>query len=231
MSDEVQSLADAIAAGSATSGPEILEAMRGLFGSRYHKRAASLLESDKPPFIRNAYGRGTGESEHVAYAGFINPDNPPSGPYGGASLVWFPREEGCLIGFVIGTRGLSPDEGILTRPGHRRRIASLRRYLAGEGLSSTWARQDPASIGVPVPEIVTRALPAWASVFKRYGSEHYCLAAVPRDNPALARTVVQAFLDLYAYERGWEVLTRCRDEFNGYIAELNSRWLSTPDEA
>ncbi|MCU0522904.1 MAG: hypothetical protein MUF84_19735, partial [Anaerolineae bacterium] len=114
MADALQTLADAIAAGSGTSSDDILQAMKGLFGARYHKRSASHLDHERPPFIRNAYG--TGESEHVAYAGFINPDNPPSGPYGGTSLVWFPRPEGCLIDFGIGTRGLSPDEGVLTRP-------------------------------------------------------------------------------------------------------------------
>jgi 5-methylcytosine-specific restriction protein B len=201
--------------------------MKGLFGSRYHKRSASHLDHERPPFIRNAYG--SGESEHVAYAGFINPDNPPSGPYGGTSLVWFPRPEGCLIDFGIGTRGLSPDEGVLTRPGHRRRIASLRRHLVALGVDA-WARQDPATVGVPVPDLVTRKLPAWRSVFDRYSNELYCLAPVPKDNPDKARAVVQAFLDLYAYERGWEVLKEAKDEFTTFIATLNAKWLATPSE-
>lgn len=228
MADALQTLADAIAAGTATSDTEMLAAMRGIFGERYHKRSAQHLEHDRPPFIRNAYGKAGSETEHVAYAGFINPDNPPSGPYGGTSLVWFPREEGCLIDFGIGTRGLSPDEGILTRPGHRRRISSLRRYLVGQGVSVAWARQDPATMGVPVPDLVTKQLSAWESVFKRYSNELYCLAVVPKDDPAKARMVVQSFLDLYAYERGWEVLKSAQDEFRHYIASLNAMWFSNP---
>jgi 5-methylcytosine-specific restriction protein B len=228
MADALQTLADAIAAGTATSDTEMLAAMRGIFGERYHKRSAQHLEHDRPPFIRNAYGKAGSETEHVAYAGFINPDNPPSGPYGGTSLVWFPREEGCLIDFGIGTRGLSPDEGILTRPGHRRRISSLRRYLVGQGVSVAWARQDPATMGVPVPDLVTKQLTAWESVFKRYSNELYCLAVVPKDDPAKARMVVQSFLDLYAYERGWEVLKSAQDEFRHYIASLNAMWFSNP---
>ena len=228
MSDALQILADAIAAGSSTTDAEILSAMKGIFGERYHKRSAKDLDSDRPLFIRNAYGRGGGETEHVAYAGFINPDNPGSGPYGGTSLVWFPREEGCLIDFGIGTRGLSPDEGILTRPGHRRRIASLRRYLVQHGVTMAWARQDPATIGVPVPDSIARQLPAWEPVFKRYGAELYCLAVVPKNDPALARLIVQAFLDLYAYERGWEPLKDAKDEVRQFIAELNAAWLATP---
>jgi 5-methylcytosine-specific restriction protein B len=227
MADALQTLADAIAAGSGTSSDDILQAMKGLFGARYHKRSASHLDHERPPFIRNAYG--TGESEHVAYAGFINPDNPPSGPYGGTSLVWFPRPEGCLIDFGIGTRGLSPDEGVLTRPGHRRRIASLRRHLVTLGVDA-WARQDPATVGVPVPDLVTRKLAAWKSVFDRYSNELYCLAPVPKDDPEKARAVVQALLDLYAYERGWEVLKDAKDEFTTFIATLNAKWLATPSE-
>jgi len=228
MSDALQILADAIAAGAATSDTTMLAAMRGLFGERFHKRSAPHLDHEKPPFIRNAYGKGGSETEHVAYAGFINPDNPPSGPYGGTSLVWFPRDEGCLIDFGVGTRGLSPDEGILTRPGHRRRIASLRRYLVSKGIPTAWARQDPTSIGVPVPDLITKQLPAWEPVFKRYSNELYCLAVVPNGDPAKARVVVQAFLDLYAYERGWEVLKSAQDEFRTFIASLNAMWLSTP---
>jgi 5-methylcytosine-specific restriction protein B len=191
MTDSLQALANAISAGTATSDSEMLSVMRGVFGERFHKRSAQHLEHERPPFIRNAYGRAGAETEHVAYAGFINPDNPPSGPYGGTSLGWFPREEGCLIDFGIGTRGLSPDEGILTRPGHRRRIASLRSFLVSQGIPVVWARQDPSTMGVPVPDVVARLLPAWEPVFKRYGNELYCLAVVPRDDPHKARLVVQ----------------------------------------
>lgn len=230
MTDALQILADNIAAGTATSDTAMLSAMRGIFGERYHKRSGLHLDHDRPPFIRNAYGKGGTETEHVAYAGFINPDNPPSGPYGGTSLVWFPSEEGCLIDFGIGTRGLSPDEGILTRPGHRRRIASLRRYLVEKGISIAWARQDPATIGVPVPDIIVKQLPSWESVFRRYGNELYCLAVVPKGEPDKARLIVQSFLDLYAYERGWEPLKGAQDEFREFIASLNSMWLSTPSQ-
>jgi 5-methylcytosine-specific restriction enzyme B len=227
MTDSLQNLASAIAGGLKTTDTEMLAAMRGIFGERYHKKSGPHVDQERPPFIRNAYGRGGGETEHVGYAGFINPDNPPSGPYGGTSLVWFPSEEGSLIDFGIGTRGLSPDEGILTRPGHRRRIASLRRYLAAKGVVA-WARQDPATIGVPVPELITKQLGPWEPVFKRYGNELYCLAVVPQDDPTAARVIVQAFLDLYAYERGWQPRVDAEKEFEEFIASLNALWLSSP---
>jgi 5-methylcytosine-specific restriction enzyme B len=231
MRDALQALADAIAAGSATSDKAMLDAMRGIFGERYHKRSVPHLDAERPPFIRNAYGKGGVETEHIAYAGFINPDNPSSGPYGGTSLVWFPREEGCLIDFGIGTRGLSPDEGILTRPGHRRRVHSLRRHMVRIGAAVAWARQDPATIGVSVPESIAKQLPAWEPVFRRYGNELYCLAVVPKDDPAKARLIVQGFLDLYAYERRWEPLKEAKDQVNEFIAGLNAAWLTTPSTA
>ncbi len=227
MNDAVQRLTDAIAAGSSTPDSMMLEAMKGIFGERFHKRSAQNIDQERPPFIRNAYGKG-GETGHVAYAGFVNQENSSSGPYGGASLVWFPKEEGCLIAFGIGTRGLSPDEGILTRPGHRRRISSLRSYLVKNGISEAWARQDPATIGQPVPKNVTDKLPQWDSVFHRYSNELYCIAIVPKDNPALARLVVLAFLDLYAYERGWEALKDSTLEYEEYISSLNANCMATP---
>ncbi len=230
MSDALDILAQAIAAGKDTTDTQILAAMKGLFGTRYHKRSAVALDQERPPFIRNAYGKGGSEAEHVEYAGFVNPENPPSGPYGGTSLVWFPREEGCLIDFGIGTRGLSPDEGILTRPGHRRRISSLRQYLSKLGVEVAWARQDPATVGSPVPEVIVSRLQPWASVFKRYSNELYCLATVPTGDAAKARQVVQCFLDLYAYERGWEVLKESKDEFLAFIHQLNANWFATPSE-
>lgn len=227
MPDALQNLANAIAAGTETSDVEMLNAMRGIFGERYARRSVRDLENDKPPFMRNAYGKG-GTTEHVAFAGFINPDNPSSGAYGGTSLVWFPSEDGCLIDFGIGTRGLSPDEGILTRPGHRRRIASLRNYLVKNGIDMAWSRQDPATIGVPVPPTITQKLPSWKHVFDKYGNELYCLATVPKNNPAKARLVVQAFLDLYAYERRWERLSAFDGEVKSFISGLNQDWLSSP---
>lgn len=239
MTDAIQRLTDAIAAGDKVDQKTMHEAICGredsdrasglpsVFGERYPKRVATGLEQDRPPFMRNAYGKIGGETEHVAYAGFIHPENPSSGPYGGMSLVWFPSEEGSLIAFVVGTRGLSPDEGILLRPGHRRRISSLRDRMRAEGVEA-WARQDPAAVANPVPDSVVRKLGAWADVFKRYGSEIYCLATVPKDNAAAARTIVAGFLDLYAYERGWEALAAAKKEFAEAINTLNAGWLATP---
>lgn len=182
MTDALQRLADAIAAGKDTDQRSMHEALCGreasansaaltsIFGERYPKRVAIGLEQDRPPFLRNAYGKGGADAEHVAYAGFIHPDNPSSGPYGGMSLVWFPSEGGSLIAFVVGTRGLSPDEGTLLRPGHRRRISSLRDRMRAIEVDA-WARQDPAAVANSVPISVVLKLGSWDRVFRRYGNE------------------------------------------------------------
>jgi 5-methylcytosine-specific restriction protein B len=186
--------------------------MEDLFGERYHSRHL------QPTCMRDAYALA-GDSDNVPYAGFINPDNPPSGPYGGTSIVWFPSTDtGSLIDFGVGTRGLPPDEGILMRPGHRRRIAALRRYLARLGVEA-WTKPDPSALGITVPNTVRERFSGFESVFKRYGAEIYAAAPVPND-PKTARQVVQAFLDLYAYERGWQPLASARPDYEMFHGAL-----------
>jgi 5-methylcytosine-specific restriction protein B len=204
-------------------GPEggIRPRIEALFGDRYQKRHMAATA------CRDAYALATEAEEGVPWAGLINPDNPPSGPYGGTSVVWFPtRDAGSLIDFGIGTRGLSPDEGILTRPGHHRRINALRRYLARKGLD-TWVKQDPCALGVSVPKTVRDRYPGFEHVFRRYGAELYACATVPRD-PDAARFVVQAFLDLYAKERGWQVMKAFEREFDSFHECLSNDMFTSP---
>lgn len=218
MTDVLRQLSEGIAAG--LPGPEggARPLLEGLFGGRYHRR------HHVPTVVRDALalaGAGADGEEGVPFAGLIAPDNPPSGPYGGASLVWFPtRDSGSLLTFVVGTRGLSPDEGILTRPGHRRRIAALRRYLARLGVEA-WTKPDPSSLGAGVPKGVRDRFRGFERVFQRYGDEMYAIAKVPGGAEG-AMPVVQAFFDLYAYERGWQVLKEHQEAFDAFHAMLRS---------
>ncbi|HCW50649.1 MAG TPA: restriction endonuclease [Clostridiales bacterium] len=207
--------------------------LEDLFGDRYHSRHFETT------MVRDALGlasRGgaSGEdrtaprrtapraAEGVPFAGIVNPENPPSGPYGGASVVWFPTEDsGSIITFVVGTRGLSPDEGVLVRPGHRRRVAALRRLLAREGVEC-WTKPDPSALAVGVPEVARRRFPGFERALQRYGEFLYCVAKVPRDDRNLGRLVVQSFFDLYAYERGWQVLKGAREEFGSLLSALRA---------
>lgn len=219
--DALTTLATFVARGLPGPDAGMRSVIPGLFGSRYHKRHL------EPTSIRDAYSLAEAGEGGVPYAGLINPDNPPSGPYGGTSVVWFPTEEhGSLIALVIGTRGLSPDEGILTRPGHRRRIAALRRYLTRHGVSA-WTKPDPAALAVKLPKTVRERFPGCEKVFDRYGAEVYMCACVPTD-ATVAREVVQAFLDLYAYERSWQVMKAAEDEYNGFHAALRGELFLQP---
>jgi 5-methylcytosine-specific restriction protein B len=219
-SDSLSQLATVIAQGLPGPTGGLRPYIDALFGDRYQKRYHATTA------VRDAYALADGD-EGVPYSGIVNPDNPPTGPYGGTSLVWFPsRESGSLIDFGIGTRGLAPDEGILTRPGHKRRVTALRRYLARMGVD-TWVKHDPSALGTAVPKTARDRYRGFEHVFKRYGAELYACAVVPRE-PARAREVVQAFLDLYAYERGWAVMKAYEQEYNAFHEKLRGDIFAAP---
>jgi hypothetical protein len=157
--------------------------IESLFGSRYQKRHW------EPTAARDALVLGEGSEGGVPYAGLINPDNPSSGPYGGTSIVWFPIPGGSLIDFGVGTRDIAPDEGILTRPGHRRRIAALRRLLAASGVEA-WSKPDPAALGSKVPKTARERFPGFETCSSGTAPNSISVR-VPID-PVAARKVVAA---------------------------------------
>jgi len=217
----IRVLTDLLLMGRRVSDGALREALKGLFGERIAKAA------EKDVQIRDAYTLGRdGDEGGIPWAGLINPDNPTSGPYGGTSLVWFPSEAGSLVGLGIGTRGISPDEGILTRPGHKRRVAGLRAMLAKEGVL-IWSKADPAALGVAVPKSFVNQLPEFAPTFKRYSNEMYCVARLP-DNLELAEKVVSSFVDLYAFERGWKPLSSYAKEFDDLQSRLRGQLFVVP---
>src|SRR5687768_16255927 len=100
--DSLAALAKLIAAGVPAPEGGVKPLIEALFGERYQRRNFA------PTMMRDAYAVAS-EGDGVPYAGIIHPDNPPSGPYGGTSVVWFPTTDaGSLIDFGIGTRGLAP---------------------------------------------------------------------------------------------------------------------------
>jgi 5-methylcytosine-specific restriction protein B len=217
----LEQLASIILQARSAPDAEIRKVVEALFGERY--KSSALKDTQ----VRNAYALAREDMEGgVPWAGLINPDNPTSGPYGGTSLVWFPGETMTLIAFGVGTRGISPDEGILSRPGHRRRIAALRRLLAKKGVL-IWSKSDPAALGVEVPKAFASELPEFASTFKRYSHEMYCVAQVPAETK-LAELVLRSFLDLYAYERGWPVLKAYQAEADVLQADLRGQLFQVP---
>lgn len=237
VADALHVLADFIRLGRTDSDGKAKELLSALFGGRYHKNCAkdalirdalSLAGGSEDAQDDSGDGRSDGRSgwrpDGVPFAGLTAQDNPPSGPYGGASLVWFPVPgHGSILTFVVGTRGLSPDEGLLTRPGHRRRVAALRRRLAALGVSC-WTKSDPSALGIPVPEVTHRQFPGFERALKRYGHQLYCIAQVPGDDAQrdLAHAVIQTFFDLYAHERNWPLYKAAEADAQDLIDDLRA---------
>ncbi|CAN5702444.1 hypothetical protein BH24ACI4_BH24ACI4_27750 [soil metagenome] len=190
---------------------QIKAVLDSLFDSRYHAR------SRPKDAFRDAYGL---KDEGVPYAGVIAPENPNSGAYGGASIAWFPCDDGTLMTLVVGTKGLAPDEGLLTRHGHRRRVSALRNYLAQRRIAS-WSKADPAAISTRMPEAARRRFPSCAAVFNRYGDVIYTAAWIPRGDATTADAVVRAFFDLYGRERGWLVRASAQEEVEEFFGALH----------
>lgn len=183
-------------------------AINSIFGQRYWQSSSY----DKRIALMSA-------ERNVPFAGILHPENPTSGVYGGMSLIWFPiPEDGAgpacsLLTFVCGTRGLAPDEAILGRPGHARHLRALARFLDRDFNISAWVKRDPTNLSQEMPTVVRNQFARFAHVMARYGTYIYAAVAVPTD-VAVAKPVVAAFLDLYAWERGWQPLKAATGEIN-----------------
>ena len=210
----LESLASIIAAGQPADvnrdalADQTREAVDGLFGSRYQARSKYSARAALMP-----------GAEAVSFAGLVHEDSPTSGVYGGMSLIWFPveaseeQESGSLLTFVCGTRGLAPDEQILGRPGHARHLMALRRYLARQHGVAVWVKHDPTNLAEPFPKVLRPSFARFSQVLARYGNYIYAAVEVPRD-PERALGVVSAFVDFYAWERGWTPLKAAKPATN-----------------
>jgi 5-methylcytosine-specific restriction enzyme B len=128
----------------------------------------------------------------------MHPSNPSSGPYGGMSMAKkgvgrFEPPRSCPL---IGTKtpdpffgplpasfpsrsepkGLSPDEEILGRPGHARKVQGIcswfnRKY--GSGKLVAWAKEDPVRSDQELP----------ANLVNRYGKVLYAIL-IPTEDAA-----------------------------------------------
>ncbi len=182
------------------------KAIEGLFGTRYQARSRYSVRVALMP-----------STAAVSFSGLVHEDSPTSGAYGGMSLIWFPIEAvdnqpgRSLLTFVCGTRGLAPDEHILGRPGHARHLQALRRYLGKEHGASVWVKHDPTNLAEAFPKVLRPSFVHFKQVLDRYGNYIYAAVEVPR-NPERALGVVSAFLDFYAWERGWAPLKVARSE-------------------
>lgn len=192
------------------------KALKGLFGApqgRYPSVAEKSIQLRAPEM-----GAETG----VSFAAYIDPNNPPKGPYGGFSFVVFPsREEPALIGLGVGTQGLAPNEAVLGRPGHARKTQAICAWLNakyGKGKLIAWAKYDPTRTDLAMPETITSEWPTFKNVFDRYGPVMYAIFK-PSDDQAATREAVTAFLDLMFEERGFQPNTPHRPNRDQVRAE------------
>jgi 5-methylcytosine-specific restriction protein B len=189
------------------------ESLFGSPGGRYPKQSLKALTVRAPEM--------SGDSG-VPFAAYIHPQNPGSGPYSGLSFVMFPvLERPCLIGMVVGTQGLAPDEAILGRPGHARKTQAICSWLNrkyGRGNFVGWAKQDPTRTDLPVPENVARQWPEYKNVFDKYGKEIYALYC-PTNERGGTDAALTAFLDVLFEERGYQPISSAQASYQSVRAE------------
>ena len=98
------------------------DAFEALFGTpegRYEKAAASNIQFRTPRI----------DDKGVPFSAIIHESNPSSGGYGGMSFVICPVEGvEPMIAMIVGTQGISPDEHIIGKPGHPRKMNAIVKF-------------------------------------------------------------------------------------------------------
>lgn len=196
---------------------------------RYQRVKESVL-TDTPADEKRFQIRVNPARGHRPYAAIIPPDQDRSGAYGGMSFVLFPSEdEGqpALVGMVVGTNGLAPDEGILGRPGHARKCTAIAGWLRAQGASLSWAKQDPVRIDRQLPRSVSDSLAAWKPACARYGHVIYAIFRPPAvDGEAerhLVREALAAYVDLFFAERTIDPMASAKND----AERIRRAWMAT----
>jgi len=191
------------------------KALAALFGTRYSKRAEKSVALRAPDM--------KGSEAGIPYAAYIHPSNPDAGAYGGMCFVIFPAEGSpCLVAMGIGTQGLAPDEAILGRPGHARKMHAICTWLNhrfGGGLQVAWAKQDPTRVDIDVPASIQNAWTMYEAAFKKYGRVLYAIYQ-PTEDRAGTIAAVTSMLDIMFQERGHTPLK----EFQADALAVQSAW-------
>jgi 5-methylcytosine-specific restriction protein B len=184
------------------------EAFENLFGStigRYAKRARNEVRFRTPKFNSG--------SKSVPFSAIIHESNPDSGGYGGMSFVIFPVSKAPpMIAMVVGTQGLSPDEHIIGKPGHTRKINAICKWLNTESKNDkqvAWAKREAVRTDISVPNNVRKEYPEYKEIFDRYGDVIYGFSAAKED---ILESALKVFLDFHFQERGHSTLSAFEDE-------------------
>lgn len=129
-----------------------------------------------------------------------------------------------MVGMVIGTQGLAPDERILGRPGHARKMQAICTWLNhqfGAGQQVAWAKQDPTRVDIDVPETIQRVGTSYQRAFEKYGKVLYAVY-IPTGDRAGTVAALTAMLDVMFEERGYTTLK----EFQDNASEVKASWFS-----
>ncbi len=199
------------------------QAFENLFGSdggRYPLKAKKEIQFRTPKI----------DADKVPFSAIIHESNPSSGGYGGMSFVILPVEEGPpMIAMVMGTQGLSPDEHIVGKPGHSRKMNAIvellnRNYSGQETIA--WAKREAVRIDQSVPENVQKKFPEYKGVFERYGQEIYGFC---RGEEEILEKALKIFLDFHFEERGYTPLTAFSGEYQKYKQQYFNFLMPTVD--
>ena len=218
MASPFKPLADIIHSATLDSWKERNDtALAALFGTRYAKRAEKSVTLRAPDMKGSDVG--------IPYAAYIHPSNAEAGAYGGMCFVIFPVDGApSLVAMGIGTQGLAPDETILGRPGHARKMQAICTWLNhrfGHGAQVAWAKQDPTRVDIDVPTAIQQAWTTYERAFKRYGRVLYALYK-PADDRVGTIAALTAMLDIMFQERGHTPLKEFQDDAH----EVESAWFA-----
>jgi len=168
---------------------------------------------------------------NVPFSAIIHQSNPSSGGYSGMSFAIFPIEDGpSMIAMVVGTQGLSPDEHIIGKPGHSRKMNAIVRWLNEQFPGNkpiAWAKKDAVRTDINIPQNVVSQHQDYRSVFDRYGDEIYgfCIA-----KDEIVEKALKAFLDFNFEERGYTPLSGAQKEFEEIKRSYFSYLMPTVDQ-
>ena len=190
----------------------------------------SLLEErfgkKKDKFFQLRVNSDTKEGA-APFAGIIPAGQPSSGPYGGMSYVLFPSQDSnipSLITLVVGTNGLSPDEQVLGKPGHARKLAAIAKWITSKSPNDAvcWAKANPVKLDQKIPAIVSKKISdTLAPAMDKYGACIYFIFAPTKDKE-LTKEALIATLDVFAAERGVTPLKG----FQAESQQIKSSWLA-----
>ncbi|HWF47059.1 MAG TPA: AAA family ATPase [Bryobacteraceae bacterium] len=197
--------------GTWTEGNRLcFDSLFGEPGGRYPKTGRKQLELRAPEMNPDS---------GVPFAAYIHPSNAKSGAYSGLSFAIFPVDaRPCLVTLVIGTAGLSPDEAVLGRAGHARKVQAICEWLNrefGQGEQVAWAKHDPTRTDIEIPVELRTRWSEYKPVFDRYGTVIYGLFRPGTDTRA-TQAAIAAFLDLVLQERGYSPIAKYKRESEDY---------------